>query len=130
MAVDGFSLAVREEYKMAGLRIGVSILYPGAVRTRIDTSERLRTEQERSDVRGVKPWSSYLGDEARSTDPRQSGATQETVLRQPIDPETVGPMTVEGIKRNKLYIVTQPVPEKYVSERAELLSNAYWSPTP
>ncbi|WP_285314329.1 SDR family NAD(P)-dependent oxidoreductase [Pseudarthrobacter sp. fls2-241-R2A-168] len=129
MAVDGFSLVVREEYKTAGLDIGVSILYPGAVTTRINTSERLRPEQERSEVRGVKPWSSYLPDELQSTDPRQTGGTQNTVLRPPIDPDEVGPMVLEGIKHDKLYIATHPVPQEHIDERRELLANAYWSPS-
>ncbi len=127
MAVDGFSLVVRKEYEMAGLGIGVSILYPGAVKTRIHTSERLRPEQEQSDVRGVKPWSSYLSQEAEASDPRQAGAVQGT-RSQPLDPDVVGPMTVEGIKRNKLYIVTEPVRQEELNERTELLLSAYWSP--
>jgi NAD(P)-dependent dehydrogenase (short-subunit alcohol dehydrogenase family) len=129
MAVDGFSLVVREEYEAAGLGIGVSILYPGGVATRVHTSERLRPEQERSEVRGVKPWASYLGEGAESSDPRQSGAGPGTASREPVHPDRVGPMVVEGIKQNKLYIVTQPVPEKHVRERAEMLQDAYWSPT-
>jgi NAD(P)-dependent dehydrogenase (short-subunit alcohol dehydrogenase family) len=128
MAVDGFSLAVREEYEVAGLGIGVSILYPGAVATRVHTSERLRPEQERSEVRHVQPWASYLGEGAESRDPRLSGGGPQTVLREAVDPDRVGPMVVEGIKRNKLYIVTQPVPAEHVKERADMLQAAYWSP--
>ena len=48
-AVDGLSNAAREELKTQG--IGVSILHPGPVRTRIVTSERLRRAEDRSEAR-------------------------------------------------------------------------------
>jgi short-subunit dehydrogenase len=129
MAVDGFSLVVREEYKAAGLDIGVSILYAGAVKTRIITSERLRPEQERSEVRGVRPWATYLSEDVESTDPRETGGTHDTVLSAPIDPEDVGAMVLEGITQDKLYIATHPVPQEHIDARAVLLADAYESPS-
>lgn len=114
-AVDGLSLATRAEYEIAGFGIGVSVLYPGAVKTRISTSERLRPVAEQSAHRQVIPWDSYTGVPGSTA----GAETKETLKNlddvsehtQAIDPEWVGPMVLQGIVENRPYILTHPGPE-------------------
>lgn len=124
MAVDGFSMAARREFREAKQNIGVSILFPGRVVTRIHTSERLRPVPERSDERKVTPWISYL-DVPESPDPRRNGRTADKELGDPIQPDRVGAMVLEGIRRDVPFILTEPPPVKAIKERAEELMNAY-----
>lgn len=112
-AVDGLSRCAREELKTQG--IGLSLLHPGPVRTRIVTSERLRPTEERSEARGVRPWSSYVERPSQSIaegfnpDPRDDTDVAATASDY-ITPERVGDMVVEGIKSNSPYILTHPAP--------------------
>jgi len=113
-AVDGLSRAAREELKTQN--IGVTLLHPGAVRTRIVTSERLRAVQDRSEARDVRPWSSYLtgslptyiaegAEPDTRDDPEVAQDPSEYML-----PDRVGDMVVEGIKTNKPHVLTHPAP--------------------
>lgn len=112
--VDAFSHSVREELK--GFRIGLTLLHPGAVRTRIVTSERLRPESERSANRRVKPWSDYVKEVINpivDLPPSASdGASDPDVASDPnqyISPKEVGRMVVEGIRENKSHVLTHPL---------------------
>lgn len=121
-AVDGLSLATRAEYEAAGLGIGVSVLYPGSVKTRISTSERLRPEAEQASHRKIIPWESY------DLETRPSGAEEKetselseiTHFLQAIAPEWVGPMVVQAIIENRPYIMTHPTPPAVDTHAAEL----------
>jgi NAD(P)-dependent dehydrogenase (short-subunit alcohol dehydrogenase family) len=106
-AVDGFSHAAREELKTQG--IGVSILHPGGVRTRIATSERLRPDQQQSEARGVKPWSDYAPPViASEPNDEQADPDYASTPTEYITPNAVGQMVVDGIKRNMPHILTHP----------------------
>lgn len=130
MAVDGLSLCARDEFELSGQPIGVSILYPGGVKTRISTSERLRPVAERSENREVIPWASYLVDPLSAA---PSGAENREVVANgqavdtldAISPDDVGPMVVDAIRNNRLYILTHPAPREAIMQRAELLLDAY-----
>ena len=113
-AVEGFSMAVRAEYAAAGLDIGVTVLFPGPVRTDFASSERLRSAVDRAEARWVVPWTSYTRREQM-----QTGADSA----QAIDPETVGPMVVDAIVRDRPYVLTHPMPV-HVTDRVRLLSEA------
>lgn len=113
-AIDGFSLATRAEYAAAGFSIGVTVLYPGPVRTGFPTSERLRPAADRADARAVVPWQTYTDGE-----PMQAGAEAPGA----IDPEAVGPLVLDAIEHDRPYAVTHPLPP-YVAERARLLEEA------
>lgn len=113
-AVDGFSMAARAEYEAAGLDIGVTVLFPGPVRTDFASSERLRSADERPDARGVVPWTSYTDGQSANTGAGASDA---------IDPALVGPMVVDAIVRDLPYVLTHPLPT-HVAERAGLLADA------
>lgn len=127
-AVDALSMATRAEYEAAGFGIGVSILYPGYVKTRISTSERLRPEAEQSSRREVIPWETYVGAE-RAVAGAEGKETLEdrrevTDYRQAIEPERVGPMVLRAITQNRLFILTHPAPSA-VQERAAELDRSY-----
>lgn len=127
-AADGFSIATRAEYEIAGFNIGVSILFPGAVKTWIATSERLRPPDQQSSARRVVPWESY-GAKAELTGGAENKKTirdqsQLTDALQAIEPDWVGPMVFEAILANSPYIITHPVPGT-VEERSEELRRSY-----
>lgn len=121
-AVDGFSNSAREELKTQN--IGVSILYPGPVRTRIVTSERLRPAEDQSEKRGVKPWSDYITTTA-SPALVETGPVEDpsfaTNPYQYINPDEVGRFVVEGILENKPFISTHPPATDKLEERVQQL---------
>jgi NAD(P)-dependent dehydrogenase (short-subunit alcohol dehydrogenase family) len=125
-AVDGFSHAAREELKTQG--IGVSILHPGGVRTRITTSERLRPDQEQSEARGVKPWSDYAP--VIVTEPTEAPADPDyaSTATEYITPNAVGRMVVDGIKANKPHILTHPAPIEALRARLDATVAGYAVP--
>lgn len=122
-AIDGYSYCVREE--LARFGIGVSLLHPGPVRTRIATSERLRDESDRSENRAVVPWASYVTDIANPiVDRANSEPEVDPVLFaedpwQWIWPDDVGRLVVEGIRANKPNILTHPPLTDKIMDRAQ-----------
>ncbi len=85
-AVVGYSERLREELAEEG--IGVSVLCPGWVRTRLGESRRNRPAQ-------------YGGPVHQSRPPRAVDAESR-----PLAPEEVGRLVVSGIRENRLYIHT------------------------
>ena len=110
MAIDGLSLCAREECKL--FDIGVSIFYvTGRVDSRIPSSERLRATADQSAERHVVPWKDY-------------GAGEDWMLPITQQPDVVGPMVVQGIRDNDLFIVNAPAPSESIRERAEAIISA------
>jgi len=101
-AVDGISEVLRAELEDQGDPIGVTVLYPGMVTTRIATSERLRNESERSETRGVKPY---------------ERVRPLAVYEEAIEPALVGPMVIEAIEQNAPYCLTHPAPVETLNRR-------------
>jgi NAD(P)-dependent dehydrogenase (short-subunit alcohol dehydrogenase family) len=131
-AVDGLSNSAREELKTQG--IGLSILHPGAVRTRIGTSERLRADDQKSEHRGVKPWADYVEKVANPVVAGQPSDTAEdpdfaTSAMEYITPNNVGNLVIEGILENKPHILTHPAPIELLQERYDGLLNGQPRPT-
>lgn len=127
-AVNGLSNVIREELKDDGF--GVTILYPGYVTTRIATSERLRPEKERSEKRKVIPYDTYV--KAKPENVEQTAVSGGTVTMQDagtmsvgLEPDAVGPMVVEAIRRNMPHLTTHPAPEVAIRKHAEALMGAY-----
>ena len=81
--------------QLAPLNIGVSILCPGFVRTRIHESARARPEK--------------FGPTAEP-DPAlaERRAEMERMVLTGIDPDVIGARVVEGVKNGELYIFTHP----------------------
>jgi NAD(P)-dependent dehydrogenase (short-subunit alcohol dehydrogenase family) len=90
--------------QLAPLDIGVSVLCPGFVRTRIHESGRARQER-------------YGGE--GDVDPGV-GATREEAAQNVmhgIDPDVVGARVLEAVQANDLYIFTHPMMRAYVEAR-------------
>ncbi|KAJ9637551.1 uncharacterized protein PV06_09485 [Exophiala oligosperma] len=125
-AVDGFSFAAREELKTQN--IGLSILHPGPVRTRIVTSERLRPQEDNSEVRKVKPWSDYLENggstTARVTPSTTTTSNDPSFPEHPyhyINPDECGRFILEGIQHDKPVILTHPPQVAELDERRDAI---------
>ena len=122
-AVNGFSDVIREELAADGF--GVTILYPGYVKTRIATSERLRPEQERSDGRDVPSYDSYAknaGDEPHASPVRIQDAD---AMQIGIEADEVGPMVVRAIRENRPYCLTHPAPDVPMKAQYDELLGSY-----
>ncbi|WP_285314262.1 SDR family NAD(P)-dependent oxidoreductase [Pseudarthrobacter sp. fls2-241-R2A-168] len=128
-AIDAFSMCAREEFKIAGIPIAVSVFFPGAVKTRVGTSERLRPEADRSDVRHVKPWTDYTSTPAAAVGAENlNGLTplsEVTNFMQPMHPDEVGPLVVNGIRQNYDFISSHPAPADLIQDRADRLANSF-----
>jgi NAD(P)-dependent dehydrogenase (short-subunit alcohol dehydrogenase family) len=128
-AVNGFSDVIREELANDGF--GVTILYPGYVKTRIATSERLRPEAERSDHRNVTPYETYTKRDPVVAE-ELPGVSRSSVkiedagqMQIGIEADDVGPMVVKAISENKPYCLTHPAPEIAIRKHMDELLNAY-----
>lgn len=111
-AVDGLSNSAREELKHFG--IGVTILHPGTVRTRIGTSDRLMKEEHQKKQSGVKAWADYVNNEVNIAqkkdvvipefDPDIPSNSMEYIT-----PKYCGMFVVEAIRKNKPHVTTHPL---------------------
>jgi NAD(P)-dependent dehydrogenase (short-subunit alcohol dehydrogenase family) len=122
-AVDAFSLCARAELASHG--IGVSLLHPSRVRTRVSSSERFRAAGSRSEDREVEPWVDPLHPPSRSA-VEEVGAADDTgapdTATTPLDmisPKRVGAMVVRGIQRNVPHILTHPAPIDVLAGRTQ-----------
>jgi NAD(P)-dependent dehydrogenase (short-subunit alcohol dehydrogenase family) len=90
--------------QLAPLDIGVSVLCPGFVRTRIHESGRARQEK-------------YGGE--GDVDPGVGATREESAqnVLHGIDPDVVGARVVECVEANELYIFTHPTMRAYVEAR-------------
>lgn len=128
-AVDGLSNSAREELKQFG--IGVSMLNPGPIRTGlVATSDQVMTEEQRAKNEKVKVWS----DASTSFFPQKT-AELEAVKKivdpdvpsnygEYITPKHVGRFVIEGILKNKPYIMTHPLPLEQIQPRFDAIINA------
>lgn len=91
--------------------IGVSVLCPGYVRTRIGESGRARQER-------------YGGAHSRPQIEQPSGPPQGAHIES-IPPEPVGERVVEAIKANELYVITHPELKPVVAARFARILRAF-----
>jgi short-subunit dehydrogenase len=98
--------------QLAPLEIGVSVLCPGFVRTRIHESGRAR--QERYGGQG-------------EVDPGVGATRQEAAenVMHGLDPDIVGARVLEAIKANELYIFTHPEMRDFVEARFKNIMAAF-----
>jgi NAD(P)-dependent dehydrogenase (short-subunit alcohol dehydrogenase family) len=128
-AVNGFSDIIREELEPDNF--GVTILFPGYVKTRIGTSERLRPEADRSDNRQVTPFSEIAArNEAQGYKANSdiAGAVQlkdSGEITRGIEADGVGAMVVKAILANEPYCMTHPTPAEGMRRHTEELIRAY-----
>ncbi|MFV2178563.1 SDR family NAD(P)-dependent oxidoreductase [Actinomadura sp. LOL_016] len=110
-AVDGISDVLRAEFADQGDDIGVTVLYPGTVVTRIGTSERLRDAADRSEARGVRPYE------------RKNAGQQQH--EQAIDADEVGPMVLRAVEAGAPYCLTHPAPADDLRARLDAWINGH-----
>ncbi|HJN91140.1 MAG TPA: SDR family NAD(P)-dependent oxidoreductase, partial [Dehalococcoidia bacterium] len=106
-AVVGISETLRLELEEEG--IGVSVLCPGGVQTRIWEAERNRP----TELGGPQDM------EARGEFSTQGAAGGQ------LDPEEVGRMVMAGVKGNELYVMTHPETKGLVRRRFESIMAAF-----
>lgn len=110
-AVIGLSEVLQQEMAEAG--IGVSVLCPAAVNTRILESERNRPGYDDSDV-SHRPVEEF----DVSTD------TKNTYTRM-MEPEQVTQMTLTAVEKNQFYVITHPEWLPLIKQRASSLEAAF-----
>ncbi len=93
-AVVGMSEAMQGD--LAADNIGVSVLCPGMVRTRILESERTRPDALEPDAEGAE--------EAA----QQHNQLMQMAMGTGIDPDEVGELVLQGVKNNQLYLFSHP----------------------
>ena len=98
--------------ELAGTSIGVSVLYPGAVRTRAADSARNRPER-------YGP---------RTETPAAAAAQLAAILRSGEEPDEVAEKVMRAIKEEELYIFTHPEYRPLLEERFQRILAAYPQP--
>jgi NAD(P)-dependent dehydrogenase (short-subunit alcohol dehydrogenase family) len=98
--------------QLAPLGIGVSVLCPGFVRTRIHESGRARPDR-------------YGGQ--GEVDPGVGATLQEAAdnVMHGLDPDIVGTRVLEAVKANELYIFTHPEMKEFVETRFKNIMAAF-----
>jgi len=129
-AVDGLSQVIREE--LMADNIGVTILYPGHVKTKVSTSARLRSAAEQEANSKVRSYDSYAeerGEAAKGTAAGVAGGGVHLIgagdIARPIEAEEVGPMVIDAILNNRLYCMTHPAPREGIETKTRELLGGY-----
>jgi NAD(P)-dependent dehydrogenase (short-subunit alcohol dehydrogenase family) len=115
-AVVGLSEALRDDLAEAG--IGVSVLCPGMVQTRILESERTRPD-------------AFAPDDADAeAAARSHSEIMQMAMNAGIPAEEVAQLVVDGIRSNKLYLFPHPELKAAAQARMEALMDAFGEPDP
>jgi NAD(P)-dependent dehydrogenase (short-subunit alcohol dehydrogenase family) len=104
-AVVGMSEALRTD--MVGRPIGVSVYCPGPVKSNIGDSARSRPAQ--------------LAESGYAAPGREQGAPPPQFMLHAMDAVTAAGYVLEGIRRNRLYIISHPEFREVLTARAALL---------
>ncbi len=107
-AAVGYSETLRLELAEEG--IGVSVLCPGFVRTRIHESGRNRPDR----FGGALPADAPAG-----------GATLREHIETGLDPDQVGGLVVAAVRANEFFILTHPGLKPWIEERHDQLMQAF-----
>ncbi|MBA57810.1 MAG: short-chain dehydrogenase [Gammaproteobacteria bacterium] len=115
-AVVGMSESLVQDLKTHN--IGVSVLCPGFVNTRIYASERNRPSSLNQEVpKKDNP------DKMKKKGDQQ--AISDEVLQNVIEPEIIGEMVLEAIKKNKFWILSHPEFKNLLTYRTEIISQSF-----
>lgn len=109
-AVVGLSETLNTE--LAETEIGVSVLCPGAVATRIFESERNRPNYQEPPLK-----------EEMTLD--EMGLSLDEAYRRVLDPQQVAKITLEAVRNNQLYIITHTEWRPLFSKRADAINAAF-----
>lgn len=115
-AVVGMSEAMQGD--LAEDNIGVSVLCPGMVRTRILESERTRPEDLEPDADGA---------EAAA---KEHNEVMQMAMGTGIDPDEVGEMVLQGVKNNQLYLFSHPEFKEATAARFSHILDAFGEADP
>jgi NAD(P)-dependent dehydrogenase (short-subunit alcohol dehydrogenase family) len=110
--VVGLTETLALELEQSGSSVGVTVLCPGPVRTNIKTSSRNRP-------------AALSGGRLRDHDLEQDASRQADRF---LEPEEVGAITVDAIRRGELYAITHPEFFTRVERRHERLVQAFAPP--
>lgn len=129
-AIDGLSQVMREE--LLADNIGVTVLYPGHVKTNVSNSARLRPEAEQAANSLVRSYDSYAKERGEAAKGQPAGVAGGGVhligagdIARPIEAEEVGPMVIDAIRHNRLYCMTHPAPREGIETRTSELLDSY-----
>jgi NADP-dependent 3-hydroxy acid dehydrogenase YdfG len=106
-AVVAISEALRDELAATGAKIGVSVLCPAIVNTRIGDAERNRPAELKND-----------GDAEVPPQAQAFGEAFRAMLATGIPPEAVADAVIEAIRSQRLYILTNAETVERVQRRA------------
>jgi NAD(P)-dependent dehydrogenase (short-subunit alcohol dehydrogenase family) len=95
-AVVALSESMYRDAQLRGLPLGVSVLCPGWVHTRILEADRNRPEAPRETPEALNPLV------------QQFRAMSEEAVRKGMDPEEVGSQVLDAIRSDRFYILTHP----------------------
>ena len=115
-AVVGMSEAMQGD--LAEDNIGVSVLCPGMVRTRILESERTRPDD-------FEP-----GDQTAETAAKEHNELMQMAMGTGIDPDEVGEMVLQGVKANQLYLFPHPEMKEATAARFGHILDAFGEADP
>ncbi len=115
-AVVGMSEAMHGD--LAEDNIGVSVLCPGMVRTRILESERTRPND-------FEP-----GEQAAEAAAQEHNELMQMAMGTGIDPDEVGEMVLQGVKTNQLYLFSHPEFKEATAARFEHILSAFGEADP
>lgn len=116
-AVVGMSEALRGDLEAEG--IGVSVLCPAMVRTRILESERTRPEDF-----------AVTDETAEAAARNHSGMMHVAMEATAMDPRVVGQIVLDGIRENRFWLLTHPETKAAVAARNEELLASFPEMTP
>lgn len=108
-AVVAISEALRAELQMRNANIGVSVLCPAVVNTRIAESDRNRPQKSQSDPDSLPADASAFGEAFRAA------------LAQGMPPEKVADAVVDAVRHGRFYITTHPETDERVRARFDAI---------
>ncbi|MDE0179015.1 MAG: SDR family NAD(P)-dependent oxidoreductase [Gammaproteobacteria bacterium] len=126
VSIPGLSVYTASKFAVVGIsetmradlmphNIGVSVLCPGMVDTKILDSGRNRPEDL---DHGARPWGESLSPEERD-------AVNENIRASMIDPAIVGDMVLHAIQTDEFYIFTHPGIEPMTQLRSTEIADAF-----
>jgi NADP-dependent 3-hydroxy acid dehydrogenase YdfG len=124
-AVVGISEGAWQELAMAGSNVGISVLCPAWVRTRIHEAARNRPGESAESSDTPDPSGASNGSDAPDAEPADAAAAVASVIEglvlSGIPPEEVAAQVVDGVRARRLWILTHPDSIPTVSARVEAI---------
>lgn len=128
-AVVAMSESLFFELRFVGAGVGVSVLCPEWVRTRIADSERNRPDDvAATDLMG-RPVAEPAGDSGDGTDGEPAapspalGDVVQNLVESGLDPAEVAGMVVDGIRTGRFWILTHPTTVEHAKHRWEAIAS-------